>query len=449
MTKLSKNQKVALRQASRSATQQTFARLRRHFNRSRWIGRNNRYGKNCIETLRKDTNPGRTVNHNHLAQYIAASTILHCADGWIFLGNALGCHTKGDGNTARHLGYYAELRGAISLLATEGVGIFSRQHFVLENSNSCQKIPKTPGTHEITWLAFEHWADLRRSGDLLAEIITPGSIAFRDWLDGFEASVSVRPIASRWLKVWGLDLRRLSGDRDARNDASYRPGRLGPRALLDVNTSLSFLRDLWTMYEPSGPSRFENLDRHLLRLGLEEAYEAITGNSARADQQGFATRVETMLKSIMPSGPVRTEWLNFLMRRVEPDTPLLITTAKRASPASDPQHHMQVMARAVLLLRIATGACAWLLRRTGLGRTEIDFWWQLFGQDSGLWESGSIPAELTDLWADIESALEEAVRWGETNTLAQPSFARWWREQSYPISVLEGCERIALWGLGI
>jgi hypothetical protein len=68
----------------------------------------------------------------HLAQYIAASSILHCADGWSYLGRAINCLLKGDPHRVVHLAYYAELRAALSLLASEAIGVFSRNNFVID-----------------------------------------------------------------------------------------------------------------------------------------------------------------------------------------------------------------------------------------------------------------------------------------------------------------------------
>lgn len=449
MDKLNKRQKSILRKSSRPAVLQTFTKLGKHFRHNRLIGKNNRYSNNCIVALQRDIQPGRMVNHGHLAQYITMSAMLHCADGWSFLGRVIDCHSRGDGNIARHLAYYAELRGAIALLAAEGIGIFNKRHFVLESSGNCQILPQHLGTHRITWLALEHWADLQRSADLLAQIISPGGIPLGEWLGSFGSGSNIHPIGSEWLKSWGLDLKRLSEDRDARNEASYRPTRLIYKAPLDILKSTHFLHNFWIMCEPSGPTRFEFLDRHLLRLSVEQAFQAIHDIKVQDNVDEFKKDVEKMLDNIEPSGLSKEEWKKFLVRESEPDTPPLIIEAAGNAPMGDPHHHIQVMARATLLLRVATGACAKLLRETGLDRTHVEFWWKSFGEELGLWEIGNEPSELTDLWADIETALKETRDWVSGSTGIQLSFARWRKEQSHPISILGECERVALWGLGL
>jgi hypothetical protein len=290
---------------------------------------------------------------------------------------------------------------------------------------------------------------LRRSTDLLVEIISPGNVPLRDWVDAFGAGPSIRPIGSEWLKSWGVDLRRLSDDRDARNEASYRPTRLASQTSPDVLASSSFLRSLWTMCEPFGLSRFEVLDRHLLRLSLEQAYKAITGSTIQANPHEFERRVINMLKMTKPDGLIEKEWKDFLMWTSDPKTPMLIEQAKGMNPIDHPHHHLEVMARAALLLRVATGACVHLLQQAGFGRVDLEFWWKSLGEDRGLWEPGDEPDELIDLWADVEIAVKEAQQWEIINSKSQPSFARWHKEQPYAISVLGECERIALWGLGL
>ena len=456
MGKLSSSQKTALRKSSREAIQKAFAGLTRPFNRKRWVWNNNVYRKNCIKALWDHTQPGFTVNAAHLVDYIAASAPLHCADGWSFLGRALACHANGDSDTARHLGYYAELRAAMSLLATEGVGIFDRKHFVVENSGNCQVIPKATGggrqrwlgTHEVAWHALEHWANRRHSTDILSEIIQAGGIPLRDWLRTLGSGSPWRPIGSNWLKTWGLDLQQLTDDREARNAASYRPTHLNPVTPLDTSSSSDFLRNLWELFEPSAGSPFELLDRHLLRLSLELGFKAITDKEPGGYPNEFEMSIGTVLSRLALSEPALQQWRDFLTRKTERSDPIIISQARQSAMVSDPRYHIQVLSRATLLLRVATGACAQLLRKTGFGNEDLEFWWKPFGAERGLWEQGNEPITLMDLWADVEIALNEAREWGSNNTGNDVSFARWRREKARVIPILAECERIALWGLG-
>lgn len=393
--------------ASRLMVQSTFAALDNHFQAHNWVDNNNRYRSKVVETLKSDHNNGTSVDDASLAEYIAASAPLHCADSWSLIGRALTCHAQGDGDGARHFAYYAELRGAASLLATEGIGIFSGLHYALKSSGECVRIPCEPGTHRAAWQLLEYWSGLERAANLISEIVSPAGVPLAIWLDAFRPGTTVLPIGSDWLKSWGLDLQRLSEDRDAREEASYRPTRLVSRASLDGFDSASFIQGLWNLHEPFPFSRFEFLDRHLLRISLELVSRSITG--------GFNAGVEAAIRTISPVSLPQAEWKRFLTRATEPSTPELIKEAGNNVPVTDPRHHVQVIARATLLLRVATGACAQLLESSSIGRKELEFWWKSLGEDRGLWEPGDEPDDLTELWPDVEEELDNAAEWKTAN----------------------------------
>ncbi len=449
MDALTSPQKTVLRKSSRNAIERTFRRLRRHFGNGRWLANHNRYRENCIASIRHDTEAGHSINSNDLRQYIAASAPLHCVDGWSLLGRALTCHAMGDADASRHLAYYAELRAAMALLATEGIGVFHRKHFIVLEAGTCERLPKSRGTHEVAWLALEHWADQRRSGELLANMLSPGGIALREWLDAFGAGAIRVPIGRFWLKAWGLDLKRLSDDHEARNEASYRPTRLNYGGSINAAEASAFLRALWSTCDPRSTSRFDILDRHLLRISLELGHRALTDKPASADGAAFRGRVDAVLRAILPDTPARDQWERFLTRTVEPNDSPVVAAAGGAAMPPHPAHHMQVLARAFLLLRVATGACAALLHQSAIPSAMLHFWWSLLGVDRGLWEAGNEPAVITDLWADIEEALLQTDEWERVNGGRVRSMAAWLRDQRDAISILGRCEQIALWGLGL
>jgi len=88
-----------------------------------WIERVKKIG--TVEA-REDVRPtevaaGTIQSPTQLSEYIAASCLLHCSDGWSYLGRAISALLRGDPHRARHLAYYAELRAATALLAKVGV----------------------------------------------------------------------------------------------------------------------------------------------------------------------------------------------------------------------------------------------------------------------------------------------------------------------------------------
>ncbi len=443
---LSNNQKQVVDAASRSAIHDAFGRLLRHARKGRWVGINNRYVRSAVKIIQRDSRPPRTINSLHLAEYIAASGPIHCMDGWSLLAGALDANARGDGDAARHFAYYAELRAAMSLLAAEGVGIFSDQHFVADGSGACQRLPQNLGTHKAAWFILEYWAGLTRAVDLLTSLVEPVGISVGQWLDAF--GVRLRPVAANWLRSWGLDLSRLTNDRDARNEASYRPSSLLTRAPVRPPHSFAFVRSLWTVCEPSIPRRFENIDRHLLRLSLEKGYTATFRSTPTTNAADYRGRIVAALGRLGLRNGQMDNWVAFLTRASSPDTPILLQQAAGTAGVYSPEHHLQVIARASLLLRVATGAAARHLRESGFDQATMEFWWQPFGENRGFWENGGEPVGLVDLWADIEGAIADSTAWfGGAGP--DPSLARWRANQARSVSTLAECERIGLWGLGM
>ena len=123
----SNTDKATISSLSRSDIERTMAGLKPFLKRSMWIGTTNRYVNDVIARLR-ESEPNSATHKRNLAQYIAASTCLHANDGWSYLGRAFACLIAGDAHRALHLGYYAELRAAMSLLAGNGIGVFNNKH---------------------------------------------------------------------------------------------------------------------------------------------------------------------------------------------------------------------------------------------------------------------------------------------------------------------------------
>jgi len=437
-----------LKKASRETLRQTFEDLEPYLLNNDWLASNNTYRDDTIKAIDRDVEPGRSINHSDLAQYIAASGPCHCVDGWSYIGKALESHARGDHNVARHLGYYAELRAAMALLATEGIGIFNHRHFIVEASGTCSELHDTLGTHQIAWEALRAWAGLNSSVELLSEIVSPGGFPLGDWLDEFNAGPSIKAVGIDWLEAWGLDLQRVSEDRDARNEASYRPTCLHPTGSVDVRDSLDFSRSLWAMCAPSARTQFE-VDRYLLRFTLEQVFGGTRGNVARNNPTGFAAKIARMLGKLSASTSFKSEWYRFLTFTASPQTPLLINEAWTMDPVTSPRHHIQVISRAALLLRVATGACELLFKEARIGRQDLEFWWQPIGENHGLWEPRFEPEEMELLWTDVRDAILQTRAWEQENTSSVISSATYLKAQAYKTSILGQCERVALWGFGL
>jgi hypothetical protein len=247
-------------------------------------------------------------------------------------------------------------------------------------------------------------------------------------------------MATDWLLAMGLDLRTFAKDRVARNEASYRPTRLNSRPELSSSDATAIVEELWTLLEPEPSLPFVSLDRYLLRSSLEVAFRATTGSSHARAPRRYADAIKTVVAGMM-DGVERGLWEGFLLRRTEPNDPLLIRLAREAPAIGLPYHHVAVMARALLLLRVASGAARDTLVDGGLPFDKLGFWWHALGLERGLWATPPAAEDLADGWADADLALE-AVRLTRPLTYRDlvtttPSL----------LGELTGTERVGLWSL--
>jgi hypothetical protein len=449
---LGASQKAKLNAADQGAILAELPEIRSNWKRGSWLQPHNRYQLDPCSRLEDVVGRKKTVLHEHLREYVASSAITHCMDGWAFLGRAVGAELCGDPDASRHLGYYAELRAAMALLAVEGVGVFNVHHAVVNCRRRCECFGAS-GTHVFTWDALKHWASTASSAQLLLDIVRPGGISLKDWLDQFSPGPALQSIlANEWLLQWGLDIRRLTEDRGARNFASYRPTAFTSPGASSISDSLALIKCLWQSCEPDGSGRFEVLDRHLLKGSLARAFK-VAHSSHRTHVQArrqFDAQVGRMLHGLAPVGWGADQCRAFLKFKDGEAPPEILRLASGTADVYDLEHSRQVIARAMLLLRVATGASAILLKSLpGFTPAELQFWWLRLGSERGLWADGSPPAIFTDMWADVRDGLVAVAEWLSAVPIHQRSHARFWRDRPTEGSVLGMCERVGLWGLGL
>ncbi|MHB1988271.1 MAG: hypothetical protein ACYCSF_09835 [Acidimicrobiales bacterium] len=307
----------------------------------------------------------------------------------------------------------------MALLASQGVAILNRQHFVID-ANGVATLLKQGGTHDVAWEALEAWAGLGPTADFLGEVLVPAGQSMNQWVDAMPNGASWQPIANDWLLKLGLDLQLLSSDRNARNEASYRPTRLNQRTSLTSVEAAAAAREIWSLLEPAPPLSFGEIDRYLLRLTLETAFEATEGSSPAQSRPRFASVVRSVVGANVV-GPDAPLWEQFLRRETVPNEPGIIDLVrlKRRSavlPVADrqvrsPDHHLSVMARALLLLRLASGATRRMLIDAGIDFDDLSFWWHPYGTERGLWKIPPTAAHITDSWADTEADLLDIDEW--------------------------------------
>lgn len=449
---LTPNQISKVNQSSRSAILTTYSSVTENWISQKWLHPQNKYISDPIAKIKNDKNHHRQPTHSHLRQYITASAMTHCMDGWSFIGRAIEAHLRGDSDVARHLGYYAELRAAFSILATEGIGVFDRVHYIVNAKGKCERVPSDDGTHKFTWMALDHWASTSRASDLLFSIIKPGGVPINQWIDNFSMGSGMRSIiASRWLKQWGIDIKMLAEDRDSRNFASYRPTAFTSPRALSIDETLQMVFNFWNIFEPLDPIRFSVLDRFLLKNSLMLYFRATHagGKSCKQAPILYRRQVENMLSRISPGDFNHDKWLEYLIN-FQDISCSIIDSAQGSADVKDPKHHEQVIARAALLLRIATGACRdYVDTLTTKDKDNLQFWCSRVGEDHSLWQVGNQPDQYLDLWADIKEALEEIENWQTTPESCPNSYFTLWKNSSAVVGMLGTCERIGLWGMGL
>ena len=427
-------------------------RLIHEFKAGRWLGPQNPYRTDTIAAIRRHTQAGGCLQHQDLIEYIAVSAIHHCFDGWSYLGRALQAEMACDPDAARHLGYYAELRAAMSLLASEGIGIFNTTHVVVCSEGECHPItPKKRfvGTHRFVWKALEDWADAKVKDTLLRVVILNG-ISLSDWLSQFQSG-GVEALAADWLKSWGLDLKRYSEDRDARNTASYRPTALessGPRPIDEMMRSVV---QIWRRLEPTGSAVFHDLDRHLMCLVLEYVFRSSHsfGRSVRQAPRQYLRRVDTMLDGVGLSDTARRDIRRFLEPGVTISSADLLADASGKLTSAHVDHSKQLIARATLLLRFATGCARELLAEASTSwQAMLRFWWSLPMVKRGLWPTDDNPSPFSDLWEDVSEALDSVEGWLNDPTSRNCAYDLW-TKRAADAAILSTTERICLWGLGL
>lgn len=441
-------QTATLHRASRPAIKHCMSRIGQYWNDSRWLDVRNRYRLNALGQIKRDapTNPQAwTPTHIHLSDYIAASTITHCFDGWSFLGRAIEAELAGDPDSARHLGYYAELRAAMALLGADGIGVFDNKHVVVDARGRCHVV-RARGTHVFTWEVLEFWAASTAGVNTLLNSIQPGGLKLKEWLNHYPAGVNF--IATTWLKQWGLDLSRLADDRNARNLASYRPTAFTSPGPTEVVDTIDAVARFWEMCEPGALGGFPVLDRHLLRRGIELAFVNSQGRTRRQARRRYDNDVKAMLHGVSPRELSPDQWLSFLNYADGASDSRLLDDAAGLSKPTDSNHSKEVLARAALLLRVATGSVAELVSDVKTsGGSELEFWWSDRSVRRRLWAEDNPPSIFADLWLDIRDATAAVTAWA--NASGTRCHYGLWNDHGREAGALATTERVALWGLGL
>lgn len=371
-----------------------------------WFPNGNVYVPRAHDRLVADGKSVPVTGRVEFAQYLAASTFVHCGDAWGYLGRALGALLQGDLQTAVHLTYYAELRSAISLLASEGIYIGNSLNLSVSASGEVFEISRE-GTHRAVWKCLAAWNDLPRSGDLIGRVLRPGGPTLHSWASGLSGA-GVDPVIHDLLRRMAMDLQSFSMDHNRRNSASYGPTRLITDDL-DAVLIQRIVSELWQALEPGVGGSFPVMDAVLLQDILANAYGAThtTGGGVETDWSRWgewlaalmpAQSVGSALEARLRDWPNSDGGGNAVLKAAFEDT---------SSQPLARDFVAAMLSRTTVLLRLSTGSCIDLMDAAGIETSSVEPWVDSLGVARGIWTAGEVPDSKLDLWADIEVAKQD------------------------------------------
>jgi hypothetical protein len=379
-----------------------------------------------------------------VAAYIGASAFVHCADAWSYVGRAADALLKGDLHASVHLAYYAELRGAKSLLAAEGIFVGNNYSCALDAGATLTKVNGN-GTHLAAWELIADWFQQAGSIAAIAKVIAPGGQQLQAWVSAIPGGVGA--VVQDMLAGIAFDLHSFAEDRERRNLASYEPATLLP-STLDVETIRTTVAGLWSDIEPMSRGEFPGIDRAVLANLLFRQYSAqnaaqdpVDPMQSLTDWSGWESWVDSLTPaSLNPSAlrdALRSDPLGTSFQKI------LGSAFVETSGMTDPAEFIRPMlGRATVLTRLATGMCTRMLADAGKAVDDLTAWTERFAISRGYIETAPLPAPATDLFADMDFAREilEQSRATTLNALL--------RDLADGVGLLGQTDRVVAWSFG-
>lgn len=440
---------VFVKNASREPVVQSFKVIKeRYIPQSKLIANSNQLKNNAISAISRhhDSTKSFLLRSNDVNTYVGASTISHLLDGWGYLSQSVNALMSGNTGAAIHLAYYAELRAVMSILASEGIGVFNNKHIGLKDNadfslflkKSTVNSPrgKPLGTHEFAWDAFEKWcrSDVKPSYNLLRIFKVKGS-TFSELLPGFHPQATQlvsSTIAKTWLKNWAFDVKKYKSDRNLRNFVSYRPQSISDfDKQQDFKSTIEKVYSLFHVLSPTSTNPFDYLDKLLLRALFDELYK-------RPEISSRGSLSDLMEDSLTSVGASFDSTTKQIMLSNNPSH-MIFTEASKV--ATEP---IPIISRAALLLRVATGSTSVLLEDANVSKNDLNFVWDNYGFNNGFWDSARPVSDFYKLWSEIETGFSNFSY--NTSHLDNSSLIIR-NELNEDINKLTQFNRACLWGL--
>jgi hypothetical protein len=239
-----------------------------------------------------------------------------------------------------------------------------------------------------------------------------------------------------------MDLAIFTSDRDERNEVSYRPSRMVDSKLAGPASVAPPVSSIWRSLEPSGGSSYGPLDAELLRASLVSGYES--AKQANPQLRRFRDYVTGIVGAAPITALAKELWIDALTSTTITAPKTVLRRAGELASATSLGGHIPVMCRALLLLRVASGMTANALRAANVTLSSLGFWVDDIGTRHGIWDPGSAPPDILDLWSDVEVAIEEM---DQTARTSPADLSSWRASNSYSMITASETERAHLWGI--
>jgi hypothetical protein len=149
----------------------------------------------------------------------------------------------------------------------------------------------------------------------------------------------------------------------------------------------------WQALEPSADKSGVSLDLALLHGAMRYAFRQ---GWALTDWDDFVNRLDGLASPALQA---------YLLEENPPATYMFEAAGDSQRPTTEAR---PILARAMLLLRLAAATNAHLLSAAAVSKGDLAFWWEEQGKDSGLWKNSTDVDSFADLWSDVDQALSVA-----------------------------------------
>jgi hypothetical protein len=425
------------------------------------------------------------TDHALFADFLSVASSHHLFEGWCFLSKTAYALASGKANAAIHLGYYAELRAARSLLACGGIHIGNNKHFLLKKTGEVvlldrelpeqekevslidtvkyrfmnavdslrgnlapQKQQRQFGTHVATWAVLKHWTQSREIVRDFANRMPALTYGGIDWVRACNSTQHGSEVVADWLSDWCFDLKQLSNDSILRNSASYGV-HLGPNAFpVFDGTFVDIVLKAATASIEFDNDNNDQFDLILLSDFCFKTFRMLSRTSQelnrikeRRDQRMF----NRLRRHLVNVAGIPMADATDLLRRVR-DATLLPGFSVITSAANNQRNATGVFSRAFLLLRLANSMHRWYWEQVRQLLPTAQTWQadliNMQALHANLATAPGMIATYFDLAEDTRDAITEIETWRTGRHFTGHDL---WSEMRSEICELCRLERVAIW----